>query len=365
MALALAASSLSAAGCAIGSGDAADGGASPADTEPHLLDEGVRKEDTAFPPDAELEDVTTTPDSATPVPETSPIFDVDPDGCSATCTVCGAVDGCGGKCKIGSCTGASDVCVDGVCKCAPKCTTCGGSDGCGGTCKTGTCAGSAACVAGTCVVPTKSYLSPSSYPVSWGAFAKGISWTIASEGASKIFYTIDGSAPNGSSAGGASPLTLFLPTDGTPLKWYADNGAKEVAQSFTVQISTALQTGYGYVVDGVKLDGASPTVVVSPGAVLNGNAKYQAWVSTACPGCRQQLVYGIGTTAMGCLYDWSPSTWPGATGTATTRITAPATSGVHKVRVAWALQLSCSDAMTIANPLGVKPTADIATIVVK
>jgi hypothetical protein len=35
------------------------------------------------------------------------------------------------------------------------------------------------------------------------------------------------------------------------------------------------------------------------------------------------------------------------------------------VRVAWALQLSCSDAMTTANPLGVKPTADIATIVVK
>ena len=346
----------------MGGADAEDGGSPSLDTEPHLADDGVPK-DGDFPPDAELEDVTES-DTSEPKPDTSAIFDVDPDSCSATCTLCGAVDGCGGKCKIGSCAGSGEACMDGVC-CAPKCTTCGADDGCGGKCKTGSCPGSGACVAGACVNPTRSFLSPSSYPASWGAFAKGISWTIASEGASKIFYTTDGSAPGAGSASGASPLTLFLATDGTALKWYADNGAKEGVQSFTIQISSALQTGYGFIVDNIKLDGASPTVVVSPGAVLNGTAKYQAWVSTACPACRQQLVYGIGTTAMGCLYDWSPSTWPGVSGSATTRITAPSTSGVHKVRVAWALQLSCSDAMTTANPLGVKPTADIATIVVK
>ena len=323
-------------GCAIGSGDADDGGVPLVDTEPHVLDEGPPLEDSGLPPDAELEDVSEAldgdaiaTDTGSTAADTAPIFDVDPDSCSATCKVCGETDGCGG------------------------------------TCKTGSCAGTSACVGGTCVAPTRSFLSPSSYPASWGAFAKGIDWTIASETASKIFYTTDGSTPGPTSANGASPLKLFLATDGTPLKWYADNGAKEGVQSFTVQISTALQTGYGYIVDDVKLDGTSPTVVVSPGTVINGNAKYQAWVSTACPGCREQIVYGIGTNAMGCLYDYSPSTWPGVSGTGTTKITAPSTPGVYKVRVAWALQLACSDALTTANPLGVKPTADIATIVVK
>jgi hypothetical protein len=344
-------------GCsATGGGESLDGGAD--DTTPHVLD----ADEDAPPADAEVPPDDGDPDAGG---DTSAIFDVDPDGCATKCAVCGEPDGCGGTCKTGSCVLSTETCVGGVCKCAPTCTTCGADDGCGSKCKTGSCPGTAACVSGTCVAPTKSYLSPSAYPSSWGAFARGIHWTIASEDPSTIRYTTDGSAPDATSASGASPLTISVPTDGTVLKWISDDGAKEGAQSFTVQISSSLQSNYGFVVDEMKLNGTSPVVVVSPGTVLNGSAKYQAWVGTGCPGCRQQLVYGVGNTAMGCLYDWSPGTWPGVSGTATTKITAPSTTGVHKVRVAWALEYSCADATTTANPLGVKPTADIATIVVK
>jgi hypothetical protein len=251
--------------------------------------------------------------------------------------------------------------------CTPTCASCGAPDGCGGTCKTGPCAGGASCVAGTCVAPTTSWLSPLTYPSTWtGSFAKAISWTMASESPSTIHYTLDGSAPGPTSTSGASPLTIFVATSATTIKWYADDGVKEpTVHSFVVGIDSALQSGYGYAVDNVKLDGTSPVVVTTAGKVLNGSAKYQAWVGSGCPGCREQIVYGVGSDAQGCLYDYSPSTWPGVSGTGTMKITAPSTAGTYKIRIAWALQLSCTDALGTANPLGVKPTTEIGVLIVK
>jgi hypothetical protein len=203
------------------------------------------------------------------------------------------------------------------------------------------------------------------YPTSWGAFVRAIDWTIASEAPSTIRYTTDGSAPTSTSVGGASPVTFPVSASGTDVKWLSDDGATEAVQTFRVMIDSTLQTKYGYVVEDLTLDGTSPVVVVSPGASLAGGAKYQAWVSTGCPLCRQQIVYGIESTPAGCLYDYSPSTWPGQSGTGTIALTAPSTPGTYKVRVAFALQLSCSDALTTANPLGVEPTTEVGIIVVK
>lgn len=350
-------------GCALGSGDQALDDAGGGDTEPHLKDGAVGDDTEPF----EIGGDDTAPAADTgAVDDTASIFDVDKDACSITCTTCGDPDGCGGICKTGTCPGAGETCVDGTCSsCVPKCTTCGASDGCGGTCKTGACSGSSACVAGKCVAPTKSWLAPPSYPASWGAFARAQKWTIAAEAAATIYYTLDGSTPTKSSKSGASPLTFSVPTDGTLLKWFSDDGASEGVQQFTVQISTSLQSGYGWILEDVKLDGVSPVAVVSPGASLSGSANYQAFVGTGCPGCRQQLVYGFGNTPSGCIYDWSPGVWPGASGSGAIHLTAPSTAGVYKVNVAWALQLSCSDAMTVANPLGVKPTGEIGVVVVK
>ena len=320
---------------AAGGGDVTDSGGSFGDTEPHLLD--TSEDDTATPEDAPIDDVG--PDDSGPKKDAPPPTDS------------GSIDDTAPPADSG---------------CTPSCTTCGADDGCGGTCTTGSCSGAGeVCAGGTCVAPTKSYLSPMTYPASWGAFAKGIDWTIASEAPSTLRYTTDGSSPTTTSAGGASPVTLFMATSGTDLKWISDDGAKEAEQTFHVVIDTTLQPKYGYVVEDLTLDGTSPVVVVSPGASLAGSAKYQAWVSTGCPGCRQQIVYGIGSTPAGCLYDYSPGVWPGVGGTGAIALTAPSTAGTYKVRVAFALQLSCSDALTTANPLGVEPTTEVGIIVVK
>jgi hypothetical protein len=251
--------------------------------------------------------------------------------------------------------------------CVPACTTtCGAADGCGGKCATGTCAGGGTCLAGACVKPTNSYLSPGSYVGSATAYARAAYWTLASETPSKIFYTLDGTAPDATSTSKASPFDLHITTSGTKIRWYADNGVKEAsAHSFVANIDSALQSTYNYVVEHVTLDGTGPVVVVAPGAIVSGSASYQAWVGSGCPGCRMQLVYGIGTTEAGCLYDWSPGVWPGASGSYTTiKATAPSTAGVYKLNVAYSLELVCSDALA-KSPLSVRPSAQVATIVVK
>ncbi|MGZ3417769.1 MAG: hypothetical protein ACXVEF_15940 [Polyangiales bacterium] len=247
--------------------------------------------------------------------------------------------------------------------CTPSCTTCGADDGCGGTCKTGSCGAGETCAGGTCIAPTKSYLSPGDYAFG-SAWAKGITWTIGSETPSKIFYTVDGSTPGAGSASKASPADLFIGTSGTVIKWYADNGAKEpTVHSFTANIDSAGQTAYGWIVDKVDLASKGPVIVVSPGAVIDGSAAYQGWNSSGCPGCRMQIVYGISGTYAGCLYDWSPGAWPGASGTGTIKVTAPSTAGTYKLEVTYTLQTSCANGLAVA-PMA-HGTAGVATIVVK
>jgi hypothetical protein len=248
--------------------------------------------------------------------------------------------------------------------CTPTCTTCGASDGCGGTCATGACGGGATCVSGACVAPTRSHLSPADYAFGSG-WAKGITWTLASEESANIVYTLDGSTPGPGSASKPSPVDLFLSTSGTVIKWYADNGAKEpTIHSFTANIDTSGQSKYGFIVDKVSLGGKGPVIVVSPGAKITGNASYQAWNSSGCPMCRYQLVYGVETTSAGCLYDWSPDAWPGASGSAPFTVTAPSSAGTYKLQVSYTLQTSCANGMA-TNPIGARPTAQIGTIVVK
>jgi len=248
--------------------------------------------------------------------------------------------------------------------CTPKCTTCGGSDGCGGKCSTGSCGAGETCVAGTCIAPTKSYLSPSDYAFGT-AWARGITWTIGSEAPATIRYTLDGSAPGPTSASKASPADLFVATSGTVIKWYADNGAKEpTVHSFTANILTSGQSSYGFLLEKTNLGGKGPVIVVSPGATVTGSTSFTAWTSSGCPACGLQLVYGIGTTSAGCVYHGSPNVWPGASGTGSISVKAPSTAGTYSLNMTYTLQLSCADGMA-TNPLGVRPTAGIATIVVR
>jgi hypothetical protein len=248
--------------------------------------------------------------------------------------------------------------------CTPSCTTCGAPDGCGGNCMTGSCV-FGSCVAGKCVgPPTKSYLAPGDYAFGT-AWAKGITWTIGAEEPATIRYTLDGTAPGPTSPSKAAPAELFISTSGTVIKWYADNGAKEATtHSFTANILTSGQTAYGYIVEKTNLGGKGPVIVATPGATITGSATYTAWSSSGCPMCRMQIVYGVGTTSAGCLYDWSPGVWSGATGSGAISVKAPSTAGVYDLNVSYTLELSCANGMA-ANPIGVRPTASIGKIVVR
>lgn len=250
--------------------------------------------------------------------------------------------------------------------CTPTCVACGADDGCGNPCMTGSCA-TGTCVAGKCstpITPTKSYIAPGDYAFG-SAWAKGITWTIGSEAPSTIRYTLDGSAPGPTSASKPSPAELFIGTSGTVIKWYADNGAKEATvHSMTANILATGQTAYGYIVERTNLGGKGPVIVATPGATISGTAAYTAWSNSGCPMCRMQIVYGVGNTSAGCLYDWSPGVWSGATGSAAMTLKAPTAPGVYDVNVSYTLEVSCANGMA-SNPINVRPTASIGKIVVR
>lgn len=250
--------------------------------------------------------------------------------------------------------------------CSPSCGTCGADDGCGGKCATGACAVSGEkCVLGKCVAPTRSYVSPGTYAFGT-SFARGVTMTLASEGAAKIRYTLDGSAPGPTSASGTSPVNLFVPTTGTTLKWFADNGVAEATtHSFTVNIDSTATTKFGFMIEKVVLNSIGPVIVASPGAMIAGSADFEAWNGTTCPACRMQLIYGIGTSEVDCLYDNSPNTWPGAKATGSIKsLVAPSAPGTYKLNVAYTLQNSCADGLA-TKPIGVRATMEVGTIVVR
>lgn len=229
--------------------------------------------------------------------------------------------------------------------CTPVCTgACGAPDGCGGACKTGTCPSGETCGDGKCVAPTKSYVAPLPYAGGEG-FARSVTFTIDAESAAKIFFTTDGSAPSATSASKAAPGDVILSGTST-LRWYADNGAKEATHTQPITIDAGEQARYAFIVEKVSLNGGGPVVVVSPGATVSGKANVQAWNNPGCPGCRMQVLVGIGS-ASGCVYDWSPGAWPGAsTAGASFSVKAPSTAGVHRVTASFQLETSCANGVT-------------------
>ncbi|GAC1569533.1 MAG: hypothetical protein NVS3B20_00190 [Polyangiales bacterium] len=251
--------------------------------------------------------------------------------------------------------------------CTMGCVTCGAPNSCGGKCTVGACVAGGSCFGGVCATQPVSRISPSTYPGSWGAFVRGITWTIASDVPATIRYTIDGTTPSAASPGGPSPQSFKVDATGTAIKWYADNGLKEPQRTIIAQIKPSLSSDAGYVVENVKIDGTAPVATVAPGATLNGNMTYQAWVHAACATCRQQIVYGLSNDSkpLGCLYDDVPGTFPGKSGTANTTIKAPSAPGIYKVQVTWVFNGGgCAGAMGGAQ-LGVHPTTEVGTIIVK
>jgi len=190
--------------------------------------------------------------------------------------------------------------------------------------------------------------------------------TLASETASTIRYTTDGSTPGATSPSLPSPADVFVASSGTTLRWFADNGAPEpTVHSFAVNLNSADQNKYGFLIEQVDISGKSPVLVTSPGATISGTATYQVWTSTGCTPCRLQVIYGIENGNTDCLYDWSPNVWPGVKASGAIKgLKAPATPGVYKLNVTYTLQNSCAEGLA-TKPMGVRPTMEVGVVVVK
>src|SRR5262249_39869282 len=187
-------------------------------------------------------------------------------------------------------------------------------------------------------------------------FAKSVAVTLAADDPTTvIYYTTDGTAPSHDSQQGMTPVTGIAMSATATLAYFGSTatGDSDPVSDF-YDVTTAAQSGAGYHVTNVLLDGTSPVVIVSPGQTLSGaTARAQAWVQGGCPQCAAQIVYGVDTTDQGCLYDTQrddpngPGVYPGFTHTATFEITAPMTPGVHEVRITHSEQTRCASAMSM------------------
>ncbi len=214
--------------------------------------------------------------------------------------------------------------------------------------------------------------SPGPAATIYGGYPKSFSITLAAdEPGTTIYYTTDGSMPEEGSpttSNATTPVRGITISATTTVRYFgvgSEGPSMQVSEDFAIS-STSPQINAGYLVTGTTLDGTSPVVVAAPGAVLAARANVQAWVQSDCPACAAQVVYGVGETDQGCLYDGGPGVYPGVTMTGRTfDVRAPMTPGVHEVRIVHIEQTSCAAAMA-TRALQTRPTlARIGVIVVR
>ena len=205
-------------------------------------------------------------------------------------------------------------------------------------------------------------------------YVKAVDIAIASdEPGTTIYYTTDGTTPTHASMHGPAPLTVTLDEGPTTLTYFGENaaGSDDVhADVYHFDPSQGSQTGY--VVTGTALDGGAPIAVVAPGDTLTmAVAHVQIWAQTDCAQCAIQLVYGVGTTDQGCLFDSErddasgPGAFPGAEHDATFTLTAPMTTGVHDVNVANNEQFTCDDALALGSLMNRPDVTRIGVLIVE
>lgn len=216
------------------------------------------------------------------------------------------------------------------------------------------------------------FSSPGPAAMLYGGYPKSFSITLAAdEPGTTIYYTTDGSLPEEGSATTSSAITPVrgITISATTTVRYFGVGSGEpsapVSEVFAVS-STTPQTNAGYLVTNTTLDGTSPVVFAAPGSVLTARANVQVWVQTSCPACAAQVVYGVGDSDQGCLYDAGPGVYPGVTtNNKMFNVRAPMTPGVHEVRLAHIEHTDCASAMA-TKALQTRPTlARIGIIVVR
>lgn len=216
------------------------------------------------------------------------------------------------------------------------------------------------------------FSSPGPAATIYGGYPKSFSITLAAdEPGTTIYYTTDGSLPEEGSpttSNATTPVRGITISTTTTVRYFGVGSGEPslpVSEAFAIS-STTPQTNAGYLVTSATLDGSSPVVIAAPGSVLAARANVQVWVQSSCPACTAQVVYGVGDTDQGCLYDSAPGVYPGVmTSGKMFNVTAPMAPGVHEVRLAHIEQTSCAAAMA-SKALQNRPTlARIGVIVVR
>ncbi|HRI63415.1 MAG TPA: ricin-type beta-trefoil lectin domain protein [Polyangium sp.] len=95
-------------------------------------------------------------------------------------------------------------------------------------------------------------------------------------------------------------------------------------------------------INDVHFNGGSNVLLgATPGQTIQVAVDYTIVQDTTCPGCVDQILIGMGASALGCVYNGGPSP-AGTTGTGYVNITAPTTKGVHYLRWHYGQDVGCA-----------------------
>jgi hypothetical protein len=158
----------------------------------------------------------------------------------------------------------------------------------------------------------------------------------------------------------ASETATIIPTSTfPPLIIYPTNTKKPPQPPADTATATSTSTPSPtptIVPAGFTLSNISLNTLTNGGAVFawtsgtfTVNYNYTIWAQGDCPGCILQLVSGMGSAGVGttnCAYNGQPGVSPGASGTSSLTLTAPATPGTYDIVVQLLAQTSCATAIS-------------------
>ncbi len=129
--------------------------------------------------------------------------------------------------------------------------------------------------------------------------------------------------------------------NGTNVQIYQCNGTKAQQWFETPLLPNSKTAGLPITVRDVRLNGGSNTLVGAvQGQSIQIAVDYTITQSSTCPSCIDQILIGLQTGPLGCVFHGIPS-GAGTSGTGILNITAPMTPGVYYLRFRYAQAFSC------------------------
>jgi hypothetical protein len=129
--------------------------------------------------------------------------------------------------------------------------------------------------------------------------------------------------------------------NGTNVQIWGCNGTQAQQWFETPRLANAMAGSVPITIHDVRLNGGSNTLVAAVrGQSIQIAVNYTITQSSTCPSCIDQILIGLQTGPLGCVFDGIPS-GTGTSGTGLLNITAPDAPGVYYVRFRYAQAFSC------------------------